>query len=450
MRCSIQNLTFTYDGSSEPVFPGWSAELDTGWRLGLTGRNGRGKTTLLRLMMGELPHGGQISLPLQPVYFPYSVSDPEDMTLNVMQEAAGGEPEWKLMKEMRLLEVTEDALYRSFSTLSRGEQTKALLCALFAREDAYPLIDEPTNHLDLLGRQAVAEYLRRKDGFLLVSHDRAFLNDCVDHILSINKTGFQVIQGDYDTWEEQFDRQNAYELKRNEGLKKEIGRLNQSARQASQFAQKAEKDKFHVRDLKLRTLHHPKQELITVENGAVCYAGREVCRGVQFILRQGERLALTGPNGCGKSSILKTLVGEGEALHGGVRLASGLVVSYVPQDTSGLSGPLEGAIAARGADETLVKAILRNMDFSREQFALDMRDYSQGQKKKVLLALSLATPAHVYIWDEPLNYIDVLSRRQIEELLLASDPTLLLVEHDRRFLETVMTGEIPLAGLSAT
>lgn len=344
----------------------------------------------------------------------------------------------------------------------------------------------------------MAEYLRRKDGFLLVSHDRAFLNDCVDHILSINKTGFQVIQGDYDTWEEQFDRQNAYELKRNEGLKKEIGRLNQSARQASQFAQKAEKDKFHVPesvqaavdrgyagarsaammkrakaavqrreraaeeksgllhnvervgDLKLRTLRHPKQELITVENGAVCYDGREVCRGVQFILRQGERLALTGPNGCGKSSILKTLVGEGEALHGSVRLASGLVVSYVPQDTSGLSGPLEGAIAARGADETLVKAILRNMDFSREQFALDMRDYSQGQKKKVLLALSLATPAHVYIWDEPLNYIDVLSRRQIEELLLASDPTLLLVEHDRRFLETVMTGEIPLAGLSAT
>ena len=143
-------------------------------------------------------------------------------------------------------------------------------------------------------------------------------------------------------------------------------------------------------------------------------------------------------------------MGEGEALHGSVRLASGLVVSYVPQDTSGLSGPLEGAIAARGADETLVKAILRNMDFSREQFSLDMRDYSQGQKKKVLLALSLATPAHVYIWDEPLNYIDVLSRRQIEELLLASDPTLLLVEHDRRFLETVMTGEIPLAGLSAT
>ena len=123
------------------------------------------------------------------------------------------------------------------------------------------------------------------------------------------------------------------------------------------------------------------------------------------------------------------------------------MISYVPQDTGGLSGALEGAIAARGADETLVKAILRNMDFSREQFAIDMQNYSQGQKKKVLLALSLATPAHVYIWDEPLNYIDVLSRRQIEELILDSCPTLLLVEHDRRFLETVMTGEIPLSGL---
>ena len=202
-------------------------------------------------------------------------------------------------------------------------------------------------------------------------------------------------------------------------------------------------------DLKLRNLHHPKQELMTIEKGAVRYDGREVCRDVHFTLRQGERLALTGPNGCGKSSVLKTLVGEGEALHGGVRLASGLVVSYVPQDTSGLSGPLEGAIAARGADETLVKAILRNMDFSREQFAIDMQNYSQGQKKKVLLALSLATPAHVYIWDEPLNYIDVLSRRQIEELILDSCPTLLLVEHDRRFLETVMTGEIPVSGLYA-
>lgn len=93
----------------------------------------------------------------------------------------------------------------------------------------------------------MAEYLRRKDGFLLVSHDRAFLNDCVDHILSINKTGFQVIQGNYDTWEEQFDRQNAYELKRNEGLKKEIGRLNQSARQAAQFARRRRRTNFTCR-----------------------------------------------------------------------------------------------------------------------------------------------------------------------------------------------------------
>ena len=188
MRCSIQNLSFTYDGSSEAVFPGWSVELDTGWRLGLTGRNGRGKTTLLRLMMGELPHGGQISLPMQPVYFPYPVSDPEDMTLDVMQEAAGGEPEWKLLKELRLLEVTEDALYRPFSTLSRGEQTKALLCALFAREDAYPLIDEPTNHLDVDAKDELKKALREYRGsILLICHEPEFYQDVVNEVWDMSK-----------------------------------------------------------------------------------------------------------------------------------------------------------------------------------------------------------------------------------------------------------------------
>ena len=120
---------------------------------------------------------------MQPVYFPYPVSDPEDMTLNVMQEAAGGEPEWKLLKELRLLEVTEDALYRPFSTLSRGEQTKALLCALFAREDAYPLIDEPTNHLDLKTKDILKQALQDFDGTLIVvSHDRDFLDGLVSKV----------------------------------------------------------------------------------------------------------------------------------------------------------------------------------------------------------------------------------------------------------------------------
>ena len=489
MNISIRNLSFTYDGGLEPVFSNMSVELDTCWRLGLVGRNGRGKTTLLRLLAGEYAHEGAIDMPLRPAYFPYEGIDPGQPTLSVMERAAEDEPTWRLTKEAALLMLGADTLDRPFATLSKGEQTKALLCALFARRDVYPLIDEPTNHLDMHGRELVAAYLQKKDGFLLVSHDRAFLNQCVDHVLSINKTAFQVLQGNYDVWEEQFDRQNEYERKRNESLKKEAARLTESARKAAQWSRRTEKEKFHVAEsqtaapdrgymgarsaammkrslntvrrreraleetksllknveqtgeLKLRKLTHPKRELASVENGLVRYGERTVCEHIRFAVRQGDRVALTGQNGSGKSSVLKTLCGLSDALTGDVRLASGLVVSYVPQETDALRGSLRAFLQANDLDETLFKAILRNMDFSRELFDMDMAAYSQGQKKKALLAAGLCKPAHLYVWDEPLNYIDVLSRRQVEELILTFQPTLLLVEHDRRFLERVCNRE---------
>ena len=117
---------------------------------------------------------------------------------------------------------------------------------------------------------------------------------------------------------------------------------------------------------------------------------------------------------------------------------------FWPQRTDFLSGGLSDFAARSGIDESLFKAILRKLDFSREQFDKDLETYSEGQKKKVLLAKSLCQPAHLYVWDEPLNFIDVLSRVQIEDLLLASRPTLLFVEHDRAFRERIATKEILL------
>ena len=485
----LTNLTFAYEGSYDPVFTDLTCQLDTSWRLGLIGRNGRGKTTLLRLMMGCMPFEGAIDLPLEAVYFPYEVSDASLPALEVLRRAAPGAEEWRILREWKLLGVTEEALDRPFGTLSKGEQTKALLSALFAREDAYPLIDEPTNHLDVHGRELVARYLRRKDGFLLVSHDRAFLNSCVDHVLALNRSDAWVMQGDYDAWQERFDQQNAWEEARNEDLKRDIVRLEASARRAARWSDRCEKGKFHVApsetaavdrgyvgarsaalmkrsantqrrreraveerrgllhnvervgELRLTVLRHPKETLVRVEEGVVRYDGRVVCEGLRFDIRRGDRVALTGPNGAGKSSVLRALCGAGGALEGKVSLASGLVVSYVPQEAEGLCGGMRDFIQRNGLDETLFKAILRNMDMSREHFDQDLSELSQGQKKKLLLARSLCTPAHLYLWDEPLNYIDVLSRRQVENLILRYAPTLLVVEHDARFLETVCTRE---------
>ena len=485
MNIDIRSLTYTYDGSAEPVFENLTARLDTAWRLGLTGRNGRGKTTLLRLLCGELEGGRSIHMPLEAVYFPYPVPDPSLCTMEVMRLSAPGTEEWRFLCEWNQLFGSEEALERPFHTLSNGEQTKALLCALFAREDVYPLIDEPTNHLDLHGRALVADYLSRKDGFLLVSHDRAFLNRCIDHVMAMERTKITVMQGNYDSWEAAFDLKNESEAARNETLRREIARLGQSARRAASFSQNAEKGRFHVPEsevaaldrgyvgarsaalmkrakgiqrrrekemeekskllknveqvgeLKLSTLHHPKQRLISVENGVVSYDGRIVCGNIRFQVEWGQRIALSGANGCGKSSILKALCGRGGSLCGDVSVAAGLTVSYVPQSTEGLSGPVREYIAAHALDETLFKAILRNMGLSREQFDRPLQHFSQGQKKKVLLAASLCTPAHLYVWDEPLNYIDVLSRRQVEELIVEYAPTLLIVEHDRTFLENI-------------
>ncbi len=524
MQVSIRDLSFTYDGSYTPVFEHVSFNFDTSWRLGLIGRNGKGKTTLLRLLQKQYAYQGHIDMPLTPVYFPYPVEDMSASTRDVMMQAANDGPrsgfspigasdclqspsvasaayggdgrveEWQLICELNQLDVDDSVLDRPFSTLSKGEQTKALLAALFAREDAYPLIDAPTNHLDAHGRNLVAEYLHRKDGFLLVSHDRAFLNRCIDHVLSINRSDIWVMQGNYNTWEARLNQQNEYEQNRNEVLRRDIKHLEESARRTAEWAAKAEKGKFHIApseaaavdrgfvgakaasmmkkasnaqrrqeraikekrsllhnvekvgELKLTVLRHPKDVLINVFNGRVEYDGRVICEGVHFTLRRGERLSLSGPNGCGKSSILKALVGMGGSLTGDISVAPNLIVSYVPQQTDDLTGTMAAFISRSDVDETLFKAILRNMDFTRDLFERPLEKMSQGQKKKLLLARSLCIPSHVYVWDEPLNYIDVLSRVQLEGLLLEYEPTMLLVEHDAMFLERVCTGTLKLEG----
>ena len=129
---------------------------------------------------------------------------------------------------------------------------------------------------------------------------------------------------------------------------------------------------------------------------------------------------------------------------GTITIGSGLIISYVPQDTSHLSGNLALFAEEYNLNESLFKAILRKMDFERIQFEKDMRDFSEGQKKKVLIAKSLCEKAHLYVWDEPLNFVDIYSRMQIEQLIEQFSPTMLLVEHDKAFRETIATKIITL------
>jgi len=192
-------------------------------------------------------------------------------------------------------------------------------------------------------------------------------------------------------------------------------------------------------NLKMSPIPYHDGRLALLENISIYYGETAACTGVSFTIEQGDRIALYGRNGSGKSSILKLICGEQIIFSGSFRKGSQLKISYVPQETSFLQGNLSDYATTVNIDESLFKAILRKLDFSRLQFEKDISDFSGGQKKKVLIARSLCEQAHLYIWDEPLNYIDVLSRIQIEELLLEYQPTIVFVEHDRTFSENIAT-----------
>nr|WP_325230174.1 ABC-F type ribosomal protection protein [uncultured Oscillibacter sp.] len=480
-----ERLTFSYPGSPDPVFENASFQIDTDWRLGLVGRNGRGKTTLLRLLMEEYPHEGTLVSSALFDYFPSPIPEPERLTAEVLEDLCPEAESWRFPKELNLLGVEEEALWRCFSTLSGGERTKVLLAALFLREGRFPLIDEPTNHLDAHGRELVSAYLRRQRGFILVSHDRRFLDGCVDHILALNRSDIQVQAGTYSSWKENFDRLQQFEEAKDDRLRKDVRRLQKAARRTSVWSDRVEASKIGAADkgyvghksakmmkrakslearqekaleekqgllqnretveaLKLSPLTHHAKRLVSCGELTLWYGDRRVCGPLSFSLEQGERAALEGRNGSGKSSLLKLLLGQDIRQEGELSLAPGLRISYVPQDTTFLRGTLGGFILERGIDESLFKAILRKLGFSREQFGRNLEDYSGGQKKKVLIAASLCEQAHLYIWDEPLNFVDIDSRLQIEALLRDFAPTMIFVEHDRAFQEAVATRVIPL------
>ena len=196
--------------------------------------------------------------------------------------------------------------------------------------------------------------------------------------------------------------------------------------------------------LQIATLRHPKDLLVEANDLSIDYGDGPIFPPLRFEIRRGDRAALQGKNGCGKSSIIKLLCGEDVPHTGTLKTASGLVVSYIPQSAEGLSGTLRDYAEHCGIDESLFKSILRKLEFQRTQFEKRMEDFSEGQKKKVLIARSLCEKAHLLVWDEPLNFIDVISRMQLETLLKECVPTVIFVEHDRRFVENVATKIIRL------
>ncbi|WP_125704121.1 ribosomal protection-like ABC-F family protein [Lacticaseibacillus daqingensis] len=490
----LTHFTFGFATQAQPLFQDVSLNLDTGWHLGLVGRNGRGKTTLLRLLQGQLTGRGTLVMPRTAPYFPQPILDPSQLTLDAMQAVSTAE-QWQLERELRQLNVDPAILWRPYADLSGGEQTKVRLALLFALPDQFALIDEPTNHLDAASRAQVAAYLKRQSGFIVISHDRDFLDAVTDHTLALDKQTVTLTAGNYSAYASAKANQDAFEQATDAKLRQDIARLKQTARQKAQWATSREGDKHgdphqpgsgavankgfigaraarvmqkrknleHRLDreltakaqllqnietvpaLTLNTVPDHHEVYLDVQDLWLDYDGQPLFAPVSFTLRRGDRLALVGPNGSGKSSLIAALLHQFTGtVHGTIRIPQSLTLSAQRQTYGDNRGPLQAFAAAHHLDHETFLNNLKKLGVPREAFTLPIEHLSAGQQKKVELARCLGTPASLMIWDEPLNYLDLANQEQLTASVLAHQPTLLVVEHDAAFIHKVATQIVTL------
>lgn len=479
-QIQINNLNFIYPGQTEYIFKNVNLTLDTDWKLGLIGRNGSGKTTLLKLLLGEYESNGAIGKNVEFEYFPYEIPNENSLTIDIAYKIIPNLEEWKLYKELNLIKVDAGILYRNFNTLSGGEMIKFLLICAFLKDNKFLLIDEPTNHIDEESKDSLIEYLKQKKGFILVSHDRKILNEVIDHVLYIGKQTITLEQGTYDSWKLNKTNKDNSEIEQNKRLKNDITKLDAIAKKTENWSNAIEKskkgavDKGHVGhqaakmmkrakilenrrdkkieekssllkdvdilpDLQMKPLTVNRKNLILAQNLSIFYDKKILFDKLNFELNIGERVAIKGKNGSGKSSIIKLIMGENIPNNNGIKVMPNLKISYVSQMTDEVKGTISEYARYNNVDEGIFRAMLQKLGVDKEKLDKDLSDLSEGQKKKVMIARSISEDAELYIWDEPLNYLDIQSREQIENMILKYKPTLLFIEHDETFVNKIAT-----------
>lgn len=473
----IKNLTFGYTTDNN-VFENLNLSINSNWKLGLTGRNGQGKSTLFKLLLDKLEYSGSIKSTINFAYFPLQIDDHLITVNDLIYEYIGYEDGWKVQVELSKLGVEQDISERVLATLSGGEQTKLMLAILFAGDNQFPLIDEPTNHLDEYGREVVIKYLKTKSGYIVISHDLHFLDQTIDHVLAIERTDIKVYQLSMSAYLQQkqsIDNQNkANNLK----LRSEIKRLEVAKRQTANWSDKKEASKVgdHNREAKpdrgyighkaakmmkrSKVLEarqdkeiKEKRDLlknIDISRAISCeplYASKPLIsithldleqllvQDLNFQIESGFVYQVKGKNGSGKTTLLSLLGCKQCNDH--ITYLSNLKLSTINQIEQNIDSTLVDYCKQQKIDLTQISTILINLGMNRKDFKVNLKGWSNGQLKKLAIAKSISTPAHLYIWDEPLNYLDIIARQQIIELIKNSNMTLIIVEHDKQIEQVV-------------
>jgi ABC transport system ATP-binding/permease protein len=455
-----------------PLFEGVDLAIEPRMRGCLVGRNGAGKSTLMRLVMGMIePDSGDRTVQTG-ARFAYVPQEPVITGETLLDYAvSGGAQPWTAESWLETFGLSPT---RPATGLSGGEIRRAALARAFAEEPDVLLLDEPTNHLDILAIERLEQELAAsRMAVLIVSHDRAFLNKVTNtcywlegrQVRTLNR-GFE----HFDAWADQVTAEEAESLRRlSRAIEAETHAFHRSITgRRTRNEGRARQLRAMRADRSERLRDQPRELNLDVDSGG--QSGKRVAelRGVTkafgdrvilppFTTRilRGDRIAIVGPNGAGKTTLVKLMLGELEPDAGSVKLGTGLEPVYLDQARAELTGDmtLRDALTPGGGDSIMVRgapkhvaAYAKDFLFTEAQLRQPVSTLSGGERNRLLLARALAQPANLLILDEPTNDLDMDTLDRLEELLADYDGTLILVSHDRDFVDRLATSTIALNG----
>ncbi|MFO7652939.1 MAG: ATP-binding cassette domain-containing protein [Candidatus Krumholzibacteriia bacterium] len=478
----LKSVTLALGGP--PVLDAVDLRVDKGERVCLLGRSGEGKTTLLRLLAGEIePDAGEIVRParLRVGMLPQEV--PAGLAGTVRQivlggltdvpEAAGADEAW------RTEHLADQILTRSrldgeadFATLSTGNQRRTLLARALVGEPDVLLLDEPTNHLDIDAIEWLEDRLRRFTRTLFfVTHDRAFLRSLARRIVELDRGRLRDWTCDYDTflrrrdevlrteqahWAE-FDRKLAQEeVWIRQGVRERRTRNEGRVRELLKMRDEHGARRVQVGDAALQLQDAERSGRLVVRTRGLTFGwdDRPIVSGLDTMIMRGDKVGLLGPNGSGKTTLLRLLLGHLQPQAGTVQRGSNLQIAYFDQQRGQLDDRKSVQENVCGKGDTIVFdgrslhviTYLRKFLFSPDRARSPITHLSGGERNRLLLARLFTRPANLLVLDEPTNDLDLETLELLEELLVEFDGTLLLVSHDREFLDNVTTSTLALEG----
>ena len=501
MQLVVDNVAKAF-GINE-IFKNVSFMVEQGEHLGLVGVNGSGKTTLLRCLLNpDYVDSGVIKFePGTSVgYVQQGFTDiagtiwqfmmnscPEVLNLRdklqQLEEASadldGAELEEVLEEYARVtkryehidgynlearikrvligLGYKEDWWEKDATTLSGGQKTRLMLAAALVRNPDFMILDEPTNHLDILMTQWLEGYLKEfRGGLIVVSHDRAFLDNVATRILEMEGGKLQSFKGNYTKYLEQkaiqtqtleaaynaqqeyIARTEAYIRRFKAGIKSKMARGRQSQLdRLERIDAPVYNEEF---ELRLPPAAECADRVLIMEDLTIGYGDNVLAKGINLTLRRGEKAALLGANGTGKTTLLKTILGEVDPLKGKAKIGNRVQIGYFSQTYERLNPKqtlLENFVIEYGFTEEHTRSMLGGMLFHGDDVFKEIGTLSGGQKARLVLLKLVLDGANCLVLDEPTNHLDIMARETVEAALTAFDGTVLVVSHDRYFVNEV-------------